>query len=502
MDKSIEEINSRILNGSARVVTAEEMPDIVAELGEDGALREVDVVTTGTFGAMCSSGAFFNFGHADPPIRMERSWLNDVEAYSGIAAVDAYLGATQESETRGIEYGGAHVFEDLVSGKSVELRASSKGTDCYPRKTITTELLLEDLNQAVMCNPRNSYQRYAAATNSTDSTLHTYMGTLLPGFGNVSYSGAGCLSPLINDPKLEMIGSGVPIFLCGAKGMVIGQGTQTSPASLFATLMTTGDMKEMSPDYLRAASFRGYGVSLYIGLGVPIPVINTDVVRNTAVRDEDIKTSVVDYGVPSRNRPSVLEVSYAELKSGTLEVNGNEVKTSSLSSFKNARKVAGELKSWIEKGEMTLCLPTRKSDANLSVRPMRESKRAPSVREIMNTNVTCIREEEDIKTAAKQLLRDETNHLPVIDSTGKVVGIVTTYDISKSVVRETKKNTVSEIMSKNIITTTPDEAVDIAAMKLERNNISALPVVNKDGQLAGLLNAIDLGKLFGRRWMK
>lgn len=502
MDKSIEEINSRIKNGSAKIVTAEEMPGIVAELGENGALKEVDVVTTGTFGAMCSSGVFFNFGHADPPIRMERAWLNDVEAYSGIAAVDAFLGATQESETRGIEYGGAHVFEDFISGKSVELRASSKGTDCYPRKTITTELLLEDLNQAVMCNPRNAYQRYAAATNSTDNTLHTYMGTLLPGFGNISYSGAGCLSPLINDPKLENIGSGVPIFLCGAKGMVIGQGTQSSPANLFATLMTTGDLKEMSPEYLRAASFNGYGVSLYVGLGVPIPVTDINVVRNTAVSDEDIKTSVVDYGVPSRNRPEILEVSYAELKSGAVEYNGEEIRTSSLSSFKKAREVANELKSWIEKGDMTLCLPTRKSDSSIRVKPMRESRRAPSVREIMNTNVTCIKEEEDIKTAAKKLLRDETNHLPVINGTGKVVGIVTTYDISKAVVREARQNIVSEIMSKNIITTTPDEAVDIAAMKLEKNNISALPVVDKDGHLAGLLSAIDLGKLFGRRWMK
>ena len=117
MEKSIEEINRRILEGRAHIVTAEEMPGIVDELGEEGALKEVDVVTTGTFGAMCSSGAFFNFGHSDPPIRMERAWMNDVELYSGIAAVDAYLGATQESETQGSAYGGAHVIEDLISGK-------------------------------------------------------------------------------------------------------------------------------------------------------------------------------------------------------------------------------------------------------------------------------------------------------------------------------------------------------------------------------------------------
>ena len=170
-------------------------PRIVDELGEEGALKEVDVVTTGTFGAMCSSGAFLNFGHSEPPIRMERIWLNDVEAYGGLAAVDTYIGATQQSDTLDERYGGAHVIEDLVSGKSVELRATSRGTDCYPRRTITTELLLENLNQAIMCNPRNAYQRYNAATNTTDRLLHTYMGTLLPAYRQHHLLGRGRTQP-------------------------------------------------------------------------------------------------------------------------------------------------------------------------------------------------------------------------------------------------------------------------------------------------------------------
>ncbi len=502
MEKSIEEINLRIREGSAHIVTAEEMPGIVDELGEAGALKEVDVVTTGTFGAMCSSGAFFNFGHSDPPIRMERAWMNDVELYSGIAAVDAYLGATQESETQGSAYGGAHVLEDLISGKSIELRASSKGTDCYPRKTLSTEILLHDLNDAIMCNPRNSYQRYAAATNSTDNTLNTYMGTLLPEYGNVSFSGAGILSPLANDPELRMIGSGVPIFLCGAKGMIIGQGTQSSPGTMFATLMTTGSLKEMSPDYLRAATFKNYGVSCYIGLGVPIPVTDLAVVRNTAVKDEDIMTGIIDYGVPGRDRPTVKTVSYADLKSGSIEINGEEVRTSSLSSFKKAREVAKELKKWVASGQMTVTLPTRPSDPAKTTRPMKESKRTPRVMEIMERNITCISENADIKTAAKKLLRGETNHLPVLNSENKVVGIVTTYDISKAILKENINDTISMVMSRNVITTTPEEAVDIAAMKLERNNISALPVIDKDGKLLGILTGTDLGKLLGRRWYK
>jgi len=154
--KTLEEINERIRNGEAVVVTAEEMPSIVEENGPRKAAREIDVVTTGTFGAMCSSGAWLNFGHSDPPIKMSRVWLNDVEAYTGVAAVDAYLGATQLSETRNLEYGGGHVIEDLVNGREVALRAEAYGTDCYPRTELETEIAIEDLNQAIMLYPRNA----------------------------------------------------------------------------------------------------------------------------------------------------------------------------------------------------------------------------------------------------------------------------------------------------------------------------------------------------------
>lgn len=502
MHKSIDQINERIRDGSVRVVTAEEMPAIVAELGENAALREVDVVTTGTFGAMCSSGAFINFGHAEPPIRMERIWLNDVEAYGGLAAVDTFIGATQQSETREEEYGGAHVIEDLVSGKSVELRANSRGTDCYPRRTIATELLLENVNQAIMCNPRNAYQRYNAATNTTDRMLHTYMGTLLPGNGNVTYSGAGLLNPISNDPKFRLIGSGVPIFLCGAQGMVVGEGTQHSPAGGFGTLMVTGDLKQMSPDYLRAATMTGYGVTLYVGLGIPLPVLDLETVRATAVRDEDIVVDVMDYGVPSRSRPSVRKVNYAELRSGTIDINGEEVRTSSLSSFRRARKVAFELKDWLEHGKMQLSLPTRPIDPKKQAMPMHQTAKGPRVLDIMDRKVVSISENEEIRAAAQKLLKGDINHLPVVNGTGELVGIVTTFDVSKAVANPGKAHIVRDIMKKKVITTTPDEAVDIAVQKLERHNISALPVIDKGNHVIAILTAMNLGKLFGGRWLK
>src|SRR5690554_2129943 len=175
--KSLDEINEKITEGKAVVVTADEIKDIVDEKGPAAAVKEVDVVTTGTFGPMCSSGVFLNFGHSSPPIRMSKAWLNDVLVYCGIAAVDAYLGATELSESRGMEYGGAHVIEELIAGNDIRLYAESYGTDCYPRKSIETTINKYNINQAYMFNPRNAYQNYPAATNTSAKTIYTYMGT-------------------------------------------------------------------------------------------------------------------------------------------------------------------------------------------------------------------------------------------------------------------------------------------------------------------------------------
>jgi len=328
------------------------------------------------------------------------------------------------------------------------------------------------------------------------------MGMLLPNCGNISFSGSGLLNPITNDPAFRVIGSGVPAFLCGAPGMIVGEGTQHSPAGGFGTLMVTADMKRMSPDFLRAATMTGYGVTLYVGLGIPLPVLDLDMVRSTAVRDEDIIVDIIDYGIPSRDRPSLRKVSYAELKSGGIELNGEEVRTSPLSSYRRAREVALTLKSWVEEGKLDLALPTRKIDATRKAHPLRETVQGPRVLDIMDRKVFSIGQDEEIRSAAQKLLKGETNHLPVIDSSGRLVGIVTTYDISKAVVNPGKAKRVRDIMKKRVITTTMEEPVDIAVRKLEKHNISALPVVDREERVIGMLTAMNLGKLFGGRWLK
>ena len=366
MNKSIEQINYKIKKGNVNVVTADEMTKIVKEFGSDKASEKVDVVTTGTFGAMCSSGVWFNFGHSEPPIKMAKVFINGVEAYTGVAAVDAYLGAGQLSKDYGINYGGAHVIEDLLKGKRVILQAISYGTDCYPLKELETEISLEDLNQAIMLNPRNAYQKYDAATNSTNKIIYTYMGKLLPKFSNITFSGAGELSPLMNDPEYETIGIGTRIFLGGAEGYIIGNGTQHNPKSYFGTLMVKGDLREMSTDFLRAAVFKNYGPTLYVGIGVPIPILNAQIAKNTGISDNEIITNIVDYGTSSRERPIVKKVSYKKLKSGYVDLNGKRVKSSSLSSFYMAKKIAITLEKLIEDKKFYLTEPVENLPTNTS----------------------------------------------------------------------------------------------------------------------------------------
>ncbi len=496
-EKSIEEINERIEDGSVRVVTADRMSEIVSELGAEGAAKEVDVVTTGTFGPMCSSGVFINFGHADPPIKMQRVWLNDVEAYTGIAAVDAYLGAAQLSEDKGTEYGGGYVIEDLVAGKPIEIKAIGYGTDCYPRKEIETTITLDDLNQAVMLNPRNAYQRYASATNSTDRALYTYMGTLLPNYRNVNYSGAGTLSPLFNDPDFETIGAGTRIFLCGAKGYVVGMGTQHDPVNSFGTLMVAGNLKEMSVGFLKGATFYGYGVTLYVGLGIPIPVLNEGIAKKTAIRDADIVTEVLDYGVCRRERPVVREVTYEELKSGVIEIEGKEVPTSPLSSFYMAKKVAEELTSKIERGEFFLSQPVERLPGDTVFKPMKEKKGLPLVKDMMIREVKTISERASIAEAAKLIMETQSTHIPVISGDEKLVGIVTAWDISTAVAK--RHEGLAEIMTRKVITADLEEPLELVIRKLESYNISALPVTDETKKVIGMVTSDEISKLVGKR---
>ncbi|MBM4024377.1 MAG: hypothetical protein FJ280_03085 [Planctomycetes bacterium] len=375
--KTYAQINDRIASGKAVVLTADEIMDYVDKKGLAAAAQEVDVVTTATFGPMCSSGCFLNFGHSKPKIRMSEAWVEDVLVYAGVAAVDVYLGATQlrhgdpanmyyPGEFR---YGGGHVIEDLVAGKTLQLFALSYGTDEYPRREIRTYFTIRDLNQAIMVNPRNCYQNYNVAINDSERPLYTYLGVLEPRRKNATYCSAGQLSPLLNDPYYETIGVGTRVWLAGAQGHVYAEGTQhagaceRTPAGVpkegAGTLALTGDMKRMRPEFVRGVSLRGYGVSLALGIGVPIPILNEQVLQRTCVRDRDILAPVIDYSrdYPEKTGRVITYVTYEQLRRGQIEIEGKKVAVGSLSSYYKALEIAHLLADEIRRGEFLVSSP-------------------------------------------------------------------------------------------------------------------------------------------------
>ena len=388
--KTYEQINDRIESGKAVVLTADEIIDYVEKKGLVAAAKEVDVVTTATFGPMCSSGCFLNFGHSKPKIRMSEAWVEDVLVYTGIAAVDVYLGATQlrhgdpanmyhPGEFR---YGGGHVIEDLVAGKKLQLFALSYGTDCYPLREIRTYFTINDLNQAIMVNPRNCYQNYNVAINNSDRPIYTYMGTLEPDRKNVNYCSAGQLSPLLNDPYYDVIGVGTKVWMAGAQGHVYSEGTQHAgacertpggiPKGGAGTLALTCDMKKMRPEFVRGVTFRGYGVSLALGVGVPIPVLNEDMLKRTCVRDRDILAPVVDFShdYPQNNGKVICYVNYEQLRSGRIEVEGKKVAVGSLSSYYKALQIANLLADEIRRGDFRLAEPITPLPKDTKMKPL------------------------------------------------------------------------------------------------------------------------------------
>jgi uncharacterized protein (DUF39 family) len=397
MGKTIAEINDKIRKGKAVVVTAEEVIDIAKEKGVSRAAEEIDVVTTGTFGPMCSSGAFFNIGHSKPRIKLGggKVYLNDVPVYTGIAAVDFFLGATAlpDDDPRNkfypgeFNYGGGHVIEELVAGKDVRLTATAFGTDCYPRKKLETLINIKDINEAILFNLRNAYQNYNVAVNLSGKVIYTYMGVLKPNLGNAHYSTAGQLSPLFNDPYYKTIGVGTKIFLGGGIGYVAWHGTQHNPTARrgdngvpregAGTLAVIGDLKQMKPQWLVGTSMLGYGCTLTVGIGIPIPIVSEEILRYTTVSDAGILAPIVDYAEAySQLKPDILgEVSYAELKSGHIKVQGKHVPTGSLSSYPKAVEIAGILKKWIEKGEFLLTEPVAPLpgvESGITFRPLKE----------------------------------------------------------------------------------------------------------------------------------
>ena len=213
------------------------------------------------------------------------------------------------------------------------------------------------------------------------------MGVLKPNFGNANYCTSGQLSPLLNDPDYKTIGIGTKVFLGGGIGYVAWHGTQHNPnvprtskripLESAGNLSLIGDLKQMEPSWLLGTSILGYGTTLTVGVGIPIPILSEEILEHTLVTDAEISAPIIEFSKDyPQLQPNILgEATYAELRSGNITLQGKNIPTSSLSSYPKAVEIAHILKSWIEKGNFTLTeavAPLPGAESGITFKPLKE----------------------------------------------------------------------------------------------------------------------------------
>jgi len=118
------------------------------------------------------------------------------------------------------------------------------------------------------------------------------------------------------------------------------------------------------------------------------------------------------------------------------------------------------------------------------------------VRDVMAREVATILEGSSIREATRLMIEGGINHLPVLSDDGLLTGIVTSWDIAKAIACD--HVSLEEIMSQDVITTTPDASIEEAAKKMGQHSISALPVIDEGGKVVGMISSEGLSTLVGR----
>lgn len=308
--RTIEEINNKIKDGNANILSAEEISRLVCD-GETPKAEDVDVVTTGTCGIMSGTAAILHVPVSDPGAfkKASKISLNGVPGFPGpcpnewLGSIDLIIYGTAHS-TDDERYGGGFLFKDIVAGNEIEVVAES-----IDGKIFKTTTDIESIGTAQMLGTRMAFKNYNSFTNPSEDVISSIFHAIdMEGpFKGLSVSGCGELNPLQNDPVMKTICSGAKILLNGAESIVIGNGTRSSPEK--PNLMITGDMKLMDSHYLGGFN-TGAGPEVFDSVAVAIPILEKKIFERTFIRNKDIKLPIADI----RGRHSVLSsTNYGEV---------------------------------------------------------------------------------------------------------------------------------------------------------------------------------------------
>ncbi|MGZ7107992.1 MAG: homocysteine biosynthesis protein, partial [Methanobacterium sp.] len=206
--RSIEEINQKIQQGEATVLTAEEVSNMVRE-GKEPKAEDVDVITTGTCGVMSGTAAIFHVkaGEHGSFKKAKEVLLNGVPGFPGpcpnewLGSVDMIVYGTSHS-IYDEDYGGGFLFNDIISGKDIEIEVES-----IHGEKIRSTIKLDDFDTARMIGTRLAFKNYTAFINPSAKPVASIFHAIeMEGpYKGLSFSGCGELNPLQNDPVMNTI---------------------------------------------------------------------------------------------------------------------------------------------------------------------------------------------------------------------------------------------------------------------------------------------------------
>lgn len=365
MERTYSEINDKIKSGKAKVHTVAEVKALVKDKGVKYLANNVDVVICASFEMHTNALAYLNFGQTDPLIYFSEAYINNVEA-TPVGPTDLALSCVVYSRENP-EYGGAHILEDLVKGKDLYLKATGRNLEVFPNKQFDSWFNMKDLNQTRLLLNQGMNQNNIVACNAGEKDINSNMGTLIGHLENSTYNSSSFLNPLINDPFCKTIGIGTKVWVGGAQGFIIGHGSNHNPlqkrnkygipVGAGITLSIIADLDFMQPKWVRGGYLKSFGPVLYIGVGVPIPVLNDEIAENLTITDDKINTTIVDFSIPRRTKPTFGQCTYEELRTSTVIINNKPTLVAPLASMAWAIDMCNVLKDSILKKQFLLSEP-------------------------------------------------------------------------------------------------------------------------------------------------
>ncbi|EHQ35573.1 methanogenesis marker 16 metalloprotein [Methanoplanus limicola] len=308
--KTTAEIKAKLDKGEAKVYTAAEFKKLIRE-GKKPTLDDVDIVTCGTCGIMSGAMAVISLQVAKPGTfrRADTISLNGVPAYpgpspnEGLGIVDLVVyGTTHASD----EYGGGHLFRDIIEEKEIEVIAQADG------KSYSNILYGDEFLSSRMIATRCAYKNYSCFVNKSPEDVNTIF-SALPLRGNLTeatVSGCGEINPLQNDPDMRFLKSGANILLNGAEGIIMGPGTRSTPEK--PNLSAFADMMEMSAEYT-GGFVTSAGPECIMSVAGAIPVTDEKILSDVSILDENIPLPIVDI----KDRSPVAYGTNADIWQGT-----------------------------------------------------------------------------------------------------------------------------------------------------------------------------------------